>query len=292
MIKNLYGSKRKDLYSEGHKTKYISIKIKKDNAEKNNMENALYLEESNFNKLIEEKNNNNIDGYIYYGDNKIFKTKNTSYSSKNISNKLKTQNLFFKNNINKHSTKNLYINKDNILNNNHNSIPRFQKEITRNKILNNFGNNKDILYQKIKHNFNRDNSNIFPFITKSTLKNYNDDNTNTNMENNLNIHMKNLNQLHTNFINSFKNKKGILNDIDFDVGCEKKNLNKKLFRKNHSQEWIIDFKIFSKINQKKNKIKSKEIVNKNRNNQKLKKSFSIENDIGNNDIKKIFDKKK
>ena len=293
MIKNLYGSKRKDLYSEGHKTKYISIKIKKDNAEKNNMENALYLEESNSNKLIEEKNNNNIDGYIYYGDNKIFKTKNTSYSSKNISNKLKTQNLFFKNNnINKHSTKNLYINKDNILNNNHNSIPRFQKEITRNKILNNFGNNKDILYQKIKHNFNRDNSNIFPFITKSTLKNYNDDNTNTNMENNLNIHMKNLNQLHTNFINSFKNKKGILNDIDFDVGCEKKNLNKKLFRKNHSQEWIIDFKIFSKINQKKNKIKTKEIVNKNRNNQKLKKSFSIENDIGNNDIKKIFDKKK
>ena len=66
---------------------------------------------------------------------KFFKTKNTSYSSKNISNKLKTQNLFFKNNnINKHSTKNLYINKDNILNNNHNSNPRFQKEITRNII--------------------------------------------------------------------------------------------------------------------------------------------------------------
>ena len=112
------------------------------------------------------------------------------------------------------------------------------------------------------------------------------------MENNLNIHMKNLNQLHTNFINSFKNKKGILNDIDFDVGSEKKNLNKQLFRKNHSQEWIIDFKIFSKINQKKNKTKTKEIVNKNRNNQKLKKSFSIDNDTGNNDIKKIFDKKK
>ena len=69
-------------------------------------------------------------------------------------------------------------------------------------------------------------------------------------------------------------------------------MNKKLLKKNHSQEWIIDYKIFSKIKEKKNKIKTTEIINKRRNNKKLKKSFSIDNNIDNNNIKKIFDKKR
>ena len=293
MLKNLYGNKRKNLYSEGHKAKYIYIKIKKDNDSKNNKGNDIYLEELNSNKLIDEKNNNKNDGYIYYGNNKIFKTKNLNYSSQNISNELKTQNLFFRNN--KHPIRNLSINKDNIINNNYNIVHKFQKQSARNKIINNFGNNKDVVYQKINNNFNKDISNKFPFITKSTLKSYNDENTNTNIENNLNIHLKNLYQLHTNFINSFKNKKGLLNDIGLDVDYEKKNLNKKLLKKNNSQEWIIDYKIFSKIKEKKNKIKTTEIINKRRNNKKHKKSFSIDNNIDNNNnniIKKIFDKKR
>ena len=130
MLKNLYGNKRKNLYSEGHKAKYIYIKIKKDNDSKNNKGNDIYLEELNSNKLIEEKNNNKNDGYIYYGNNKIFKTKNLNYSSQNISNELKTQNLFFRNN--KHPIRNLSINKDNIINNNYNIVHKFQKQSARN----------------------------------------------------------------------------------------------------------------------------------------------------------------
>ena len=271
MLKTFYGNKKEELNFEAHKTKFHFNKIKKDNKG-----NIIYLEELNSTKLFNEKffneKKNKIDGYIYYGNNKIFKTKNSGLSSKNISNKFKTQNEFFKiNNI----SRNLYNNKDNIIKNNLNSFPKFNKELSGINILNNIGK-KDILYQKIKQNFNKDNSNLFPFIIKNVFNN--DNNINTNYENNNNnIQIQNLNQLHKNFINSFKDKKGFINDND-----------KKILKKNYSQEWIRDKKIFSKIKEK--KIKTKYIIYKNRNTNKIiKKSFSIENNINNDIIKKFFD---
>ena len=287
MVKAFYDDKNKEINFEGHKTKLNFNKIKKDIKG-----DLINLEESN-STLLKEKilNNqkNKNDGYIYYGNNKIFKIKNSNLSSQNISNKLKTQNLFFKiNNINNNFTKNFYNKKDNIINNNHNLLLKFRKELSGSNLINDM-RKKNILYQKIKHNFNIDNLNLLPFITKNTLYNFNSgNNMNTNLENNFNIQLQNLDQLHENFINSFNNKNGLLSDIESDN--ENKIWKKKILKKNYSQGWILDKQIHSKISEKKVKSKIKEIIHKNRNNKVIKKSFSIEN--YNNDIKKLFDDKK
>ena len=283
MLKTNYGNQIKLLYFDGHKTKIDFNKIKIDKIPNYTNENILFLEETNSKKLIRDKkineqNKNIFDGYIYYGNNKIFKTKNSSISSEILSNKMKTQNLFYKvNTINKKFNRNLSMSKENIINNNKYSSIKIMKELSKNTILNNSRKN-DLTYQKIKHSFNRSNSNKFPFILNNNSNNDNNSNKN-NIFNNINIQFQVLKQLNKNFIESFRIKNFSKNDL-FYADYEDKIRNKKLDKKNYSKEWIIN-----------NKIKNKEKIQKNRNNNKVnKKSFSIDNKKSNKKTSNIFEK--
>ena len=283
MLKTNYGNQIKLLYFDGHKTKIDFNKIKIDKIPNYTNENFLFLEETNSKKLIRDKkikeqNKNIFDGYIYYGNNKIFKTKNSSISSEILSNKMKTQNLFYKvNTINKKFNRNLSMSKENIINNNKYSSIKIMKELSKNTILNNSRKN-DLTYQKIKHSFNRSNSNKFPFILNNNSNNDNNSNKN-NIFNNINIQFQDLKQLNKNFIDSFRIKNLSKNDL-FYADYEDKNRNKKLDKKNYSKDWIIN-----------NKIKNREKIQKNRNNNKVnKKSFSIDNKKSNKKTSNIFEK--
>ena len=283
MLKTNYGNQIKLLYFDGHKTKIDFNKIKIDKIPNYTNENILFLEETNSKKLIRDKkikeqNKNIFDGYIYYGNNKIFKTKNSSISSEILSNKMKTQNLFYKvNTINKKFNRNLSMSKENIINNNKYSSIKIMKELSKNTILNNSRKNY-LTYQKIKHSFNRSNSNKFPFILNNNSNNDNNSNKN-NIFNNINIQFQDLKQLNKNFIDSFRIKNLSKNDL-FYADYEDKIRNKKLDKKNYSKEWIIN-----------NKIKNKEKIQKNRNNNKVnKKSFSIDNKKSNKKTSNIFEK--
>ena len=271
---------QKSLYFGLHKTKNYN-KIKKDKISNNNKVHYLYLEESNSSKLIEEKKlkeQKKIDGYVFYGNNKIFKTKSCQLSSYNLSEKLKRQTLYYKiNNNNKIFRGKESLNKNKIINNSkQNSASKLHKVLTRNKILNNFVKN-DKLSQKVSNNLNKSNSNIFPFIKKNSFNRYNNVSDN-NQENNLPKKILNLKQLHKNFIGSFKNQKDILNGKDLSSFFnEDKILNKRLSKKNYSFEWRKDNKKYFQINDKQKK--SEETININRNNKVIKNSFSIDNNI-------------
>ena len=188
---------QKSLYFGLHKTKNYN-KIKKDKISNNNKVHYLFLEESNSSKLIEEKKlkeQKKIDGYIFYGNNKIFKTKSSQLSSYNLSEKLKRQTLYYKiNNNNKIFRGKESLNKNKIIHNGKkNSASKLNKVLTRNKILNNFVKN-DKLSQKVSNNLNKSNSNIFPFIKNNSFNRYNNVSDN-NQENNLPKKILNLKQL-------------------------------------------------------------------------------------------------
>ncbi len=126
MIKTFYGNQRNNFGI--NKTKANLNKIQKNYISKKNKENIINLEEPNSKKFIERKSlkNNTIDGYIYYGNKKIFKIKNNRFSLDNISNSLKTQKLLNKiNNNKKYLHRNLSNNSNINILNNYNSAPKF-----------------------------------------------------------------------------------------------------------------------------------------------------------------------
>ena len=109
-MKIFYGNK-KEKNNESHKIKRNIKKIISKNISKINRENILDIEESNDEKLI-KINNKKHDGYIYYGNNKLFKTKNSKiFSCDAKNNKMKTQTIFVKINNNKIFRRNLSDNK-------------------------------------------------------------------------------------------------------------------------------------------------------------------------------------
>ena len=228
MLKTFYGNQKSLKNFEGYKTKINYWQ--KNIGIKNNKGKSIYIEDLNSNKFdngIFDKNTKK-DGYIYYGGNKMFKTRNRNFLPPNISSKIKSQKLLSKN-----------------INNNDTNFKKFRNQPSRNILL------IDNLHKKIKSNFNKENisQNYFPFIIKN-LKEKEAIKIKANILNNTNMKSKDdLNIFHKNFQDFFKNKYKNLNKKAFK---EKKLFNKKLLKKNYSQEEINKNNMFSGINEKDN----------------------------------------
>ena len=295
MIKTFYGNQRNNFGCI--KTKANLNKIQKNYISKKNKENIINLEEPNSKKFIERNSlkNNTIDGYIYYGNKKVFKIKNNRFSLDNISNSLKTQKLLNKiNNNKKYLHRNLSNNSNINILNNYNSAPKFHRRLSEN-ILNNIGKG-DILKKKIENKFDSRKINEFPFILRKIKdqneKNYKyniKNNTNSNIEDNFNIQFQNLKELHKNLINSIKIQKNLFHDNNlFEIEHDEKKLNNNFIKKNLSQEYIdksifhgktLDKKeILDVIKENKKNIKTIKTINKNKVSN-IKKYFRIKNII-------------
>jgi len=268
MRNTFYGKTSNNIFSsqirinKNIKREHIPLDIFKNKNFSFNKENLELPNDSNnksykkINKNILNKNSKEDKSYIFYGNNKIFKPKNINISAYNISAKYKNmnkgQNLDDKN-------------YSNISNNNYKfkeftSLPR---QLSDDMLLNKRINNNP----KIKSNFFINND-FFPDINILNKKrNENDLNINYlfNYDNNQKSQIEQLNQLHKNFINSFKNTCGKSDDIDkinnFNLFNENKNTINKIKKNNlfesskFNKRWmndnIIDKKI--KINERNKK---------------------------------------
>jgi len=268
MRNTFYGKTSNNIFSsqirinKNIKREHIPLDIFKNKNFSFNKENLELPNDSNnksykkINKNILNKNSKEDKSYIFYGNNKIFKPKNINISAYNISAKYKNmnkgQNLDDKN-------------YSNISNNNYKfkeftSLPR---QLSDDMLLNKRINNNP----KIKSNFFINND-FFPDINILNKKrNENDLNINYlfNYDNNQKSQIEHLNQLHKNFINSFKNTCGKSDDIDkinnFNLFNENKNTINRIKKNNlfesskFNKRWmndnIIDKKI--KINERNKK---------------------------------------
>ena len=263
MIKNFYANqRRKHLNFDGHKTKMIFSKINLDNIKKNSKDKTINVDESNSYRVI---NNKKSDGYVYHGKSKLFKIINIKFSSENPHNTVKTQILLNKINKDKFFFRNLSNNKDMKTNNNFNSVPKFNKELSENILLNNMTKNT-FHYRKINQKFNNINSNKCRTISKNINKD------NNSIEDNLNIQYQNLKQLHKNFMHSIKNKKLLFNNYDLFDAYDENIFNKKIVNKINSQKILKK----SKISLKKINKSEKGDINKVR---VIKNNFSTKNNI-------------
>ena len=251
-MKTFYGNQRRQFDIESHKINRKCDKIIANYITKNIKGNIIDIEESNEEKIINNNllRNKKTDGYIYIGINKLFKTKDTISSFSDVKKEMKTQTFFYKinnrnNNNNKLFQRNIsdnQIRKNENINGKSNIVNKFNKNISRNILLNSTNSKKDIIFAKIQQKLNNNNSSKFPYITKNApeqektiLQKIISNNNINNKKNNLNIHFHKLNQLHINFINSLKNKKDLNNEKElFDT-----NIKEKIIKKNKSQEQII-----------------------------------------------------
>ena len=251
-----------------------------------NNKNEKYFEESGINNYNNSNLKNNINnfeqtkndikgnnkkefGYIFYGKNKLFKTINKNFSSFIVS--AKNKNLY--NNLgDKNINKKEIIQSNNAKNNKGIKIKRqFSNDIILNDIYKNYR-----FSEKIKNKIFKDKNILiknpieyFPNIYRLNNIKYKNE-LNFNINNDKNIQIEQLNQLHKNFINSIKNpsklfpEKEIKKNFSSDFKNEKiKNKNNNFETSNNSQKW---FDINNKnINEYINKNKNEDIKLKPRN---------------------------
>ena len=236
MMKIFYGNK-KEKNNESHKIKRNIEKIISKNVSRIKKENILDIEESNDEKLI-NINNKKHDGYIYYGNNQLFKTKNSKiFSCDAKNNKMKTQTIFVKINNNKIFRRNL---SDNKIENDENIYHNYQKNKKANNILNNSINTREKIFRRIKNIHNHNDSSKFPYIKNNTKEQESNNFQNNIQNNNLNIEFHQLNQLHKNIINMLKNRTSINKEKDtFDNNIKYKY---RKIRKYNSQKIIKENK--------------------------------------------------
>ena len=238
MRKTFYGITSNKIFSsqiridKNIKKEHIPLKVTKNKNISFNKENLEFPNDSNdksykmINKNILNKDSNEDKSYIFYGNNKLFKPKNKNFSAYNITSKYKKMN-------------NGQILENNNYSNNSNSSYKFKeftnlpRQLSDDLILNISRNNNP----KFNSNFSLNNY-FFPDINRLNKKrNENDLNINYffNNGNSQKSQIEQLNQLHKNFINSFKNICGKSDDID-------KINNLHLFNENKNKNTIIRIK--------------------------------------------------
>lgn len=257
MKKTFYKIKYRDIniFQQKQKLKgFNAMKTNKNNSFSNNKQNIYSngFNNNNFdvnnskqemndsNKMINSRNDKNEYSYIFYGNNKLFKTRNNNFSQYNISSKNK-KNLLNKFKYGSSRQNNKNINKSNKYKN-----INFERQLSSDIIMDT--NNNEIIKNISNKNILRKNScEYFPDIYGFNKKReHNDLNLNYWFnDNNKGIHIDELNQLHKNFINSIKNHSGLFseketnNNISSDNNINKKNKNNFLDIKNiHNQKWF------------------------------------------------------
>ena len=312
MMKIFYGNQNEQFNNEGHKIKRNIDKIIENNISKNSKGNIIDVEESNVKKLI-NKNEKKSDGYIYYGKNRLFKTKKSAiFLSDTKNNKMKTQIIFVKvNNKNKFFHRNLSDNKignDENFNCNYHINNKIDKKLSGN-ISNNSIYTKELIFRKTQNKYNHNNSSRFPYITKNIKESEHNILQNiqkSKINNNLNIEFHRLNQLHKNIINLLKNRKNTNNEKDlFDTNIKYKKIkirkyySQRLIKENRKkQDKIItqtkrDFNAFKLIKNNFEIFEKTNLLNNQNNNNKISQNHSLKNDykeIKNDDIKKDLNK--
>ena len=295
MRKTFYGITSNKIFSsqiridKNIKKEHIPLKVTKNKNISFNKENLEFPNDSNdksykmINKNILNKDSNEDKSYIFYGNNKLFKPKNKNFSAYNITSKYKKMN-------------NGQILENNNYSNNSNSSYKFKeftnlpRQLSDDLILNISRNNNP----KFNSNFSLNNY-FFPDINRLNKKrNENDLNINYffNNGNSQKSQIEQLNQLHKNFINSFKNICGKSDDID-------KINNLHLFNENKNKNTIIRIKKNNLLESNKynkrwlndNIIDKKLKIHKSNNKKDEEKKFSKNNTINinsyYNDIEKI-----
>ena len=295
MRKTFYGITSNKIFSsqiridKNIKKEHIPLKVTKNKNISFNKENLEFPNDSNdksykmINKNILNKDSNEDKSYIFYGNNKLFKPKNKNFSAYNITSKYKKMN-------------NGQILENNNYSNNSNSSYKFKeftnlpRQLSDDLILNISRNNNP----KFNSNFSINNY-FFPDINRLNKKrNENDLNINYffNNGNSQKSQIEQLNQLHKNFINSFKNICGKSDDID-------KINNLHLFNENKNKNTIIRIKKNNLLESNKynkrwlndNIIDKKLKIHKSNNKKDEEKKFSKNNTINinsyYNDIEKI-----
>ena len=279
MRKTFYGITSNKIFSsqirinKNIKREHIPINITKNKNFSFNKENLELPNDSSdksykmINKNISNKDSKEDKGYIFYGNNRLFKPKNKNFSAYNITSKYKK------------------INKNQKLENNNysnisNSSYKFTKftnlprQLSDDLILNISRNNNP----KINSNIHIDNY-FFPDINRLNKKrSENDLNINYlfNYDNNQKSQIEQLNQLHKNFINSFKNTCGKSDDIDkinnLNMFNDNKNTIIRIKKNNllesnmHNKRWLNDNIIDKKIKIHKNNNKKDEEIKLTKNN--------------------------
>ena len=302
MKKTFYKIKHNDINILGQKQKlkgFNFMKISKNNSfnNKKNFASEYHINNNNtkLNNIIKQTSNNlnkisNLDndqteyGYIFYGKNKIFKTRKQNISQYNISSKIKSNLL----NELKYNSKRPINN--NISENKKYKNIKFKRTLSSDIILNANKNIKDFSDKKILEKNSYD---LFPDIFGLNKKN---DKNELNLKfwsnNNKEIYLDQLNQLHKNFLNSIKNHSGLFSEKDLSNNISsdntnnmKININKKnnnLEIKNiHNQKWFNIKKINEYIK------KEKPIIRNNINTVKIKDNNKYKNININNSLNKL-----
>ena len=275
MRKTFYGITSNKIFSsqiridKNIKKEHIPLKVTKNKNISFNKENLEFPNDSNdksykmINKNILNKDSNEDKSYIFYGNNKLFKPKNKNFSAYNITSKfkkiIKGQKL-----DNKNST--------NISNNKYKfkEFTNLPRQLSDDLILNISRNNNP----KFNSNFSLNNY-FFPDINRLNKKrNENDLNINYffNNGNSQKSQIEQLNQLHKNFINSFKNICGKSDDID-------KINNLHLFNENKNKNTIIRIKknsLFESNKYNKRRLKDNIIDKKLKNHKRNQKDEEIQ----------------
>ena len=262
---NIYKENNNNYFNESERNN-ISYK-KLINSERINYDFTDNKITSKFNN--ENKKEKNETGYIFYGKNKLFKTRNNDIINYNISAKNKKNNIFNQINL-KNSNKNISLNSNNQINNNYNDLKIYKdikmpRQLSSDLILSNnkYQTNKNNHLYNDKKKLGKSSYRNFPDIYGRGLnKRRNENDLNINYlfnDNNKDIQFEQLNQLHRNFINSIKNPSGIFSDkeinnnfvYDFDYNYTIKNKKNKFYKLNNNtnnHKWFHNEKINEYIN--------------------------------------------
>ena len=231
----------------------------------NKTSNNIYNKISSKLKNRSNQNTKREYGYIFYGNNKIFKTRNKNLFNKiddNSNNDINIINNFQKL---KGIKMNRQLSSDIILNSNNKNF-NFSEKVKNKKNNNNLPDKKILGISSFEY---------FPNIYGlNKRKNENDLNINFLFnENNKGIKLEELNQLHKNFINSIKNNSGIFSEkeINYNSSSEfnSKNNITKTKKNNYFEFMNSNQKWFNSININNNENKEEKENNKFVNNNKL-----------------------
>ena len=283
---NIYKENNNNYFNESERNN-ISYK-KLINSERINYDFTDNKITSKFNN--ENKKEKNETGYIFYGKNKLFKTRNNGIINYNISAKNKKNNIFNQINL-KNSNKNISLNSNNQINNNYNDLKLYKdikmpRQLSSDLILSNnkYQANKNNNFYNDKKKLGKSSYRNFPDIYGRGLnKRRNENDLNINYlfnDNNKDIQFEQLNQLHRNFINSIKNPSGIFSDkeinnnfvYDFDYNYTIKNKKNKFYKLNNNtnnHKWFHNEKINEYINKEDIKKIKNNYIKLNNNNNKL-----------------------
>ena len=143
---NIYKENNNNYFNESERNN-ISYK-KLINSERINYDFTDNKITSKFNN--ENKKEKNETGYIFYGKNKLFKTRNNDIINYNISAKNKKNNIFNQINL-KNSNKNISLNSNNQINNNYNDL-KLYKDIKMPRQL-----SSDLILSNNKYQTNKNN---------------------------------------------------------------------------------------------------------------------------------------